>query len=133
MNNVLLLVGRVLIALLFLMTAWRLSPNAGYLTSLGVPSPAIASWIAIIAEFAIVVSLVLGIWTKWGALLGIVYVVIATALAHRFWAVPEAQYVAQYTNFTKNLAILGGLILIYVAGAGELSVDHSRASKGAAA
>jgi uncharacterized membrane protein YphA (DoxX/SURF4 family) len=47
--------------------------------------------------------------------------------------VPEAQYVAQYTNFTKNLAILGGLILIYVAGAGELSVDHSRASKGAAA
>ena len=28
------------------------------------------------------VRLVLGIWTKWGALLGIVYVVIATALAH---------------------------------------------------
>jgi putative oxidoreductase len=133
MNNVLLLVGRVLIALLFLMTAWRLSPNAGYLGSLGVPVPAVASWIAIIAEFLIVVSLVLGIWTKWGALLGVAYVIIATVLAHRFWSVPDAQFVAQYTNFTKNLAILGGLILVYVAGAGEFSVDHTRASKGATA
>jgi putative oxidoreductase len=132
MNNALLLVGRVLIALLFLMTAWRLSPNAGYLGSLGVPVPAVASWIAIIAELLVVISLALGIWTKWGALLGIVYVIIATVLAHRFWSVPEAQYAAQYTNFTKNLAIIGGLILIYVAGPGELSVDHTRASKGAA-
>jgi putative oxidoreductase len=126
MNNVLLLVGRVLIALLFLMTAWRLSPNAGYLGSLGVPSPAIASWLAIIVELIVVLSLALGAATKYGALLGIVYVIIATALAHRFWAVPEAQYVAQYGNFTKNLAILGGLILVYVAGPGEISVDHRR-------
>jgi putative oxidoreductase len=133
MNNVLLLVGRVLIALLFLMTAWRLSPNAGYLGSLGVPSAGLASWLAIIVEILIVLSLVLGVAARWGALLGVVYVIIATALAHRFWAVPEAQYAMQYAHFTKNLAIIGGLILVYVAGPGDISVDHSRANKGATA
>lgn len=129
MNNLLLLVGRVLIALVFLMTAWLGSPNAGYLGSLGLPAPAILSWVAIIAEALIVLSLFLGFETQWGALLGVLYVIIATALAHRYWQVPEAQFVAQYTNFSKNLAILGGLILVYVAGAGSYSVDGMRSSK----
>jgi uncharacterized membrane protein YphA (DoxX/SURF4 family) len=31
--------------------------------------------------------------------------------------------VAQYTNFSKNLAILGGLILVYITGAGAFSLD----------
>ena len=129
MNDTLLLIGRVLIALVFLMTAWLGSPNAGYLGSLGLPAPAILSWIAIIAEALIVLSLFLGLETRWGALLGVLYVVIATALAHRYWQVPEAQFVAQYTNFSKNLAILGGLILVYVAGAGSYSVDGMRSRK----
>lgn len=129
MNNVLLLAGRVLIALLFLMTAWRLSPNPGYLGSLGVPGPAILSWVAIAVEFIIVLSLILGLATKYGALLGIVYVIVATVLAHRYWEYPDAQQLAQYTNFTKNLAILGGLVLIYVSGAGEISVDRVWSSK----
>jgi putative oxidoreductase len=130
MNNLLLLVGRTLIALVFLMTAWLGSPNPGYLGSLGLPAPAILSWVAIIAEALIVLSLILGIETRWGALLGVLYVVIATALAHRYWQVPQAQFVGQYTNFSKNLAILGGLLLVYVAGAGSYSVDGMRSSKG---
>lgn len=129
MNDVLLLAGRVLIALLFLMTAWFLSPNAGYLGSLGFPSPAIWSWVAIAAEFVIVLSLIFGVATRYGALLGIVYVVVATALAHRYWEYPQAQQLAQYTNFIKNLAILGGLILVYVSGAGAISIDRMRSSR----
>jgi putative oxidoreductase len=128
MNDALLLVGRVLIAMLFLMTAMHLSPNAGYLGSLGFPSPAFWSWVAIAVEFVIVVSLVLGVATRYGALLGILYVIIATAVAHRYWEYPAAQQLAQYANFTKNLAVLGGLILVYVSGAGALSVDRSRSS-----
>jgi putative oxidoreductase len=44
-------------------------------------------------------------------------------LAHRFWQVPDAQWVAQYGNFAKNLAIMGGLMMVYVSGAGAFSVD----------
>jgi putative oxidoreductase len=124
MNDVLLLVGRVLIALVFLLTVWLGSPNAGYVGSLGLSSPVAWSVLARTIEWLIVISLVLGIATRYGALLGILYVIIATALAHRFWQSPDAQWVAQYTNFSKNLAILGGLILIYVNGTGAFGLDR---------
>jgi putative oxidoreductase len=130
MSNVLLLVARVLIALLFLMTAWFLSPNAGYLGSLGVPNPAFWSGVAITIEFIIVFTLILGVATRYGALLGILYVIIATAFAHRYWECPPPQQLAQYTNFTKNLAILGGLLLVFAAGAGRFSIDRMMSSKG---
>lgn len=123
MNDSLSLIARVLIALVFLLTVLVGSPTAGYIGSLGFPSPDLWSLVARIAEWLIVVSLVFGLWTRWGALLGILYVIIATALAHRFWQVPDAQWAAQYGNFSKNLAIMGGLILIYVSGAGALSLD----------
>jgi len=130
MNNLLLLAARVLIALLFLMTAWFLSPNAGYLGALGFPNPAFWSGVAVTIEFIIVLTLILGLATRYGALLGILYVIIATAFAHRYWEYPAPQQLAQYTNFTKNLAILGGLLLVFVAGAGRFSIDRMMSSKG---
>jgi len=51
MNNVIVLVARILIAQVFLLTALAGSPTAGYLTSLGVPSPAFWSAIAIAVEW----------------------------------------------------------------------------------
>jgi putative oxidoreductase len=132
MNDALLLIGRVLIALLFLMTAWTLSPNVGYLTSLSFPAPPIFTWVAIIAEFLIVISLVLGWETRWGALLGIAYVIVATAFAHRYWEYTGPAQGIQYQNFTKNLAILGAFILLYVAGPGAYSVDGMRRHRHAA-
>ena len=129
MNNLLLLVARVLLAVVFLMTVWVGSPTAGYLGSLHLPAPALLSWIAMAAEAIIVVSLVFGFETRWGAALGVIYVIIATALAHRYWEYTDAAQVAQYNNFAKNLAIMGGLIMVYVAGAGDLSIDARRAKK----
>jgi putative oxidoreductase len=123
MNDSLSLIGRVLIALVFLLTVILGSPNAGFLGVLGFSAPGPWSVVARLAEWLIVISLVLGLWTRWGAILGILYVIVATALAHRFWQSPDAQWVAQYTNFSKNLAILGGLILVYVTGAGAYSLD----------
>jgi len=124
MSDALSLVARVLIALVFLLTVWLGSPNAAYLGSLGLSSPAAWSALARAAEWIIVISLLLGIAARSGAVLGIVYVIVATALAHRFWEVPQAAWLAQYTNFSKNLAILGGLILIAKVGAGAFSVDR---------
>ncbi|HEV8015605.1 MAG TPA: DoxX family protein [Stellaceae bacterium] len=126
MNDILLLIGRVLVALLFLMTAWTLAPNAGYLTSLNVPAPSIFTWVALAVEFVIVISLVLGWETRWGALLGVAYVIVATAFAHRYWEYTGPAAGIQYQNFTKNLAILGAFILLYAAGPGAYSVDGMR-------
>jgi putative oxidoreductase len=122
-TDALLLIGRILIALLFLLTAWFGSPNAGYLTFLNYPSPAVFSTVAIIAEYLVVISLVLGIGTRWGALLGIAFVVLATVTAHRYWTYPEAQQSVQWIFLTKNFAALGGLLLVFAFGAGRYSLD----------
>src|SRR4029078_4847502 len=37
---------------------------------------------------------------------------------------PPAQMQAQYTNFLKNLAILGGALLLFLTGPGRFSIDR---------
>ena len=129
MSDVVTLVARILIAQLLFLTALSASPTAGYLTSLGVPSPALWSSVAVAAEWITAFSLIFGVATRYGALLGTLYVLIATALAHRYWEYPQAQQMAQYTQFIKNLAIMGGLLLLFVYGAGRFSIDRMLAEK----
>jgi putative oxidoreductase len=77
-----------------------------------------------------VLSLVFGIATRYGALLGLIFVVIAFATAHRYWefAEPAAQNL-QYALLSKDLAITGGLLLLFVTGPGRFSVDNTLSSK----
>ena len=129
MTDWLLLLGRVLIAALFFLTAWFGSPNVGYLTSLGYPSPGVMSPLAITVEFVIIVSLVLGLATRYGALLGLLFVIVATVSAHRYWGYPAAQQGVQYIFLTKNLAIAGGLLLLFATGGGRYSLDRILAER----
>jgi len=120
------LIGRVLLGWLFLMSWPKLMNIAGvtgYLVALKVPAPEFFAWVATIAEMVIGITLILGIATRYGALLGFVFIVIATALAHRYWEYPAAQQLGQYFNFLKNLSTGGGLLLLFVTGAGRFSVD----------
>jgi len=129
MTDTLILLGRVLIAAVFFLTAWFGSPNVGYLTSLGYPYPDLLSPVAITVEFVGVVSIVLGIATRYGALLGLLFVIIATVTAHRYWTYPQPQQLVQYIFLTKNLAIAGGLVLLFVTGAGRYSIDRILSGK----
>lgn len=124
MTDTLLLIGRVLIACVFLMTVWTGSPNVGYLTSINFVNPSLMSPIANAIEWIIVASLVLGLGTRYGALLGLAFVIVATVSAHRYWGYPQAGQLVQYIFLTKNLAIAGGLIVLFVTGAGRFSVDE---------
>ena len=124
MTDVLLLIGRVLVACVFLMTVWVGSPNVGYLTSINFMNPGIMSPLALAVEWIIVISLILGIGTRYGALLGLAFVIVATVTAHRYWGYPQAAQLVQYIFLTKNLAIAGGLIVLFVTGGGRFSVDE---------
>lgn len=124
MTDVLLLIGRVLVACVFLMTVWVGSPNVGYLTSINFMNPGIMSPLALAVEWIIVISLILGFGTRYGALLGLAFVIVATVTAHRYWGYPQAAQLVQYIFLTKNLAIAGGLIVLFVTGGGRLSVDE---------
>jgi putative oxidoreductase len=120
-----LLIGRVLLGVLFLMTVWGGGPNADYLKSLGYPAPAVMSDFAHVVEWIIVVSLLLGIGARYGTLLAIVFVLIAFGTAHRYWEFPQAAQNLQFTLLSKDLAITGGLLLLFVTGPGRLSVDET--------
>jgi uncharacterized membrane protein YphA (DoxX/SURF4 family) len=105
MGDLWLLVGRVLIALVFLMTVSTGGPAAAYLKSLNYPASEFMSVLAHVVEWIVVLSLILGIGARYGALLGLAFVVIAFATAHRYWEFPEAAQNLQYTLLSKDLAI----------------------------
>jgi len=121
------LVGRVLLGTLFIMSIWPKFGGMGgmtrYLTSLGVPAPELFAWVATAVELVIILTIILGVATRYGALLGLLFVIVATTLAHRYWEYPPAQQAAQFNNFAKNMAVIGGLLLLYVTGAGRFSID----------
>ena len=126
-GDALALVARLLIGWLFLDYGWmKLMGHEGtvrYLTGLHVPAPELMYWLVVLAELGIGVALILGIATRYASLFTFVYLIIATAIAHRYWEVPPAAVGAQYANFCKNLAIMGGILLLYVLGAGRFSLD----------
>jgi len=123
-GDILLVIGRVLLAAVFLMTVWTGGPNADYLKSLHYPAPAVMSDIAHVVEWIIVVSLVLGIGTRYGALLALAFVVIAFVTAHRYWEFPQAAQNLQFILLSKDIAIAGGLLVLFVTGGGRFSVDE---------
>ena len=122
-----LLIARVLMGWLFLTNGWmKLMNVAGataYLTNLGVPSPGFWVWPCLLGELTIGITLILGIAVRYASLFTFVYLIIATALAHRYWVSPPAQQGGQYAHFCKNLALMGGALMLFWTGGGRYSVD----------
>jgi putative oxidoreductase len=129
LSDILLLLGRLLIAAVFLMTVWTGGPNAAYLKSINFIFPEFMSPFAHVVEWTIVVSLVLGVATRYGALLAFAFVVIAFLTAHLYWEFPQVAQALQYVFLSKDLAIAGGTVLLFVTGAGRFSIDHMLAGK----
>ena len=126
-----LLVGRILLALVFLIAGSRklmaVAGTAGYFAKLGFPMPEVMVWVAIIIEVGGAILLILGWKTRYVAYALALFTLIATFAAHRFWEFGDAaQYAAQMNNFLKNLAIIGGMIIIAATGPGPNSVDGRR-------
>jgi putative oxidoreductase len=133
-SDTLLLIGRVLLGWLFLYSGWGklfggIDGFIGYLKNLSVPAPEVFSWIGALVEFIVGVTLILGLGTRYAALLCVVFTIVATALAHRYWEYPAAQMGGQRTNFLKNLAIIGGALFLFVSGGGRFSIDRMLAKR----
>jgi len=95
---------------------------------LKLPAPALFAWVALVLELTISAGLILGIGTRYVAILIFVFVVVATAIAHRYWEYPVGpQQIGQYNNFLKNISIMGGALAIFVTGAGRFSLDRALA------
>lgn len=127
--DLLILIGRILLAWVFVGSAYgalmNFSGSVSYFRSLNLPGPQLFTTITVALEMLISAGLILGIGTRYCAILIFVFVVSATAIAHRYWEYPAGpQQIGQYNNFLKNVSILGGALLILVTGGGRFSLDR---------
>jgi putative oxidoreductase len=84
---------------------------------------------SIAIELGCAAALILGIWTRWAAIILIAFTIAATLMFHQFWAVPAPQVQGQTVNFFKNLGLIGAFAMIAVFGAGPYSLDARRERK----
>ncbi len=131
-QNPLALVGRLLLALLFLPAGLSkisgFAGTVGYIASKGMPMPTAAAVIAIIIEVVAPLALIAGFGTRWAALVLAGFTVVATFVFHNFWAMPADQAMMQQLMFFKNIAVVGGLLTLAAHGAGAWSVDAKRSN-----
>jgi len=122
-----LLLGRILLGSIFVLSGWgKLMGLAAFTASLarsGVPAPQALAVVGACVEFFGGLAVVLGLWAHLAALLMVAFVVVATLISHRFWEFEGAQRAMQQTNFMKNVAIIGGLLVLSLAGGGRLALD----------
>lgn len=132
MQNPLTLIGRLLLAALFLPAGVSkiggFSGTVGYIASAGLPLPEVAAALTIVVEVGGALALILGWGTRWAALALALFTLVASVAFHNFWALPAEQVMMQQLMFFKNIAVAGGLLVLAAFGAGALSIDARRAA-----
>lgn len=128
------LAGRFLLALIFLMSGigkiGGFAGTAGYMASKGLPMVEVLLVITIIIEIGAAAMLILGFKARLGAAALFLWMIPVTFIFHNFWAVPPAEQQTQMIMFMKNLAIMGGMLLIMAYGSGPYSMDKKLSRPG---
>src|ERR1035441_9098963 len=128
-SDIWLLLGRIALGSIFIVSGFgKLTHLGGFEASValkGVPLPWLAAIVGAPVEFFGGLAIVLGIAGRYAALLMLSFTVVATLISHRYWEYSDAAVrQAQLSNFLKNIAIIGGFLLIYSQGNGRLALDH---------
>lgn len=130
LQNSLALVGRILIALLFIPAGFGkisgFAGTVGYATSVGMPMPTVAVAVGLLIELLGGLALLFGFGTRIAALALAVFTLAASFFFHAYWALPADQQMMQQLLFFKNVAVTGGLLAFAAFGAGAWSVDGAR-------
>lgn len=121
--------GRLLFAAIFIASApMHFSQKMiDMAASQGVPLASIAVPASGLLALAGGLSILLGYRAKLGAWALLLFLLPVTLMMHRFWSAPDKDAMTlQMTMFMKNLALIGGALLITQFGAGPMSLDNRR-------
>jgi len=118
-DDILALVGRLFLAIIFLASAFGKITNfegtLQYMEAHGMPATTFFCICAIAIETLGSTALILGYKTRWGAVGLSIFIVAATWVFHTG---PD-----QRIQLLKNLAILGGLLHVVAFGPGPISLE----------
>ena len=146
-QGIMTVAGRVLLALIFLMSAAgnkipQFSKVAQLMEGQGVPMPQVMLVGAIVFLIAGSLSIIVGFKARIGATLLLIFLLLATYFFHDCWTWPEDAMWVLSTNsevkmpvqqiemisFMKNLALMGAMLFIVANGSGPMSVDEKLAA-----
>ena len=137
MNDTISLISRILMSAIFIVYGYMklvdvasIVNNAGTkrfmeLVASGAPAPTWLGYLIALIEVVGGLLILVGFKTRWVAWGLVVYLVIATLLGHPFWIMEGAPRGANMAHFYKNLALLGGYLLLAMYGPGRYSVDKA--------
>jgi putative oxidoreductase len=126
-NDGFILAARLLLATLFLIFGWRklrdFPGTVSQMVQLGVPTPVLAAGVATFMELPVAFAVAVGAFTRLSAALMFFYTLGTALIGHRYWTLKGTERVDSMDSFYKNLSIMGGFLLLYIAGAGKCSID----------
>jgi putative oxidoreductase len=113
--------GRILMSIIFIVAGiGKLAAPAGtigYIGSVGLPLPEVGYAIALIVELGGGALLLLGLGTRWVALVLAAFCLFTAFVFHGFGDM------ANQINAMKNFAMTGGFLYVFAYGAGAWSLD----------
>jgi putative oxidoreductase len=128
MWNLVYALGRVAVVAVFVWSGvGKLMAPAGLtgmLSSKGFPMPMLLTYVAGLAEVVFGLLVAIGWQTRIASIALIAFTIVATLVAHDFWNMTGAARTGNQIQFFKNLAMVGGLMLLMSGGAGRYSVDR---------
>ena len=128
-KSLVLLVARVFLITLFLIFGFsKLTGFEGtvqYMNMLHAPLPTLSAMIAVVAEAFLGLLILIGFYTRPIAVLLALYTLGTAMIGHAYWHTTGdmMQDLNTKIHFFKNMSIVGGFLLLAVAGPGAISVD----------
>ena len=122
------LLGRLMITYIFATSGigkiFSWSDNVAYMNTRHLPLIPLLLAAALVIEVVGSVCLVTGYQARIAAFVMFGYTTAVTLLFHNYWAANEAMAGMQETHFRKNLAIMGGLLMLAYSGPGKWALGR---------
>jgi putative oxidoreductase len=127
MNDEIILAARLLLATLFLIFGWRkLADYSGTVSQMvheGFRIPVLPTLVSIVMELPVAFAVAIGAFTRPAAALMALYTLGTALIGHHYWTAKDVDYVHSMEGFYKDLSVMGGFLLLYIAGPGRYSID----------
>jgi putative oxidoreductase len=122
------LLGRLMISYIFatsgIAKVFSWSGNVAYMGTRHLPLIPVLLAAALVIELAGSVCLVTGYQARIAAFVMFLYTTAVTVLFHNYWASSDMMAAMQETHFRKNLAIMGGLLMLAYSGPGKWALGR---------
>ena len=120
------LLGRLMMTYIFATSGigkiFGWSGNVAYMSTRHLPMIPLLLAVALVIEVGGSISLITGYQARIAAFVMFWYTTAVTLIFHNYWAANEAMAGMQETHFRKNLAIMGGLLMLAYSGPGRWAI-----------